>query len=529
MEYWLRHTRARKVKCDELKPVCIRCHSSGRTCDGYGIWGGGGNGYAERDCKKVKTYAPPLPKAYPVIALGFSEHQHLQRLRCRIEQGNVGLLGFDFWTKLVLPATWNELAVMHAVVALSSAHTSGQGHQHNPAKAKDESVTLEHYTRAINHLQPLLSGKDAKSAAVVLVTCLLFALLEYTRAHYRDATMHLANGLNVLKDLHRDCSQSVQDVLIIRPSQKHVIDRAIFQGFATLHVYANLFGDQTSNNALLLQLTETEMPPSMYSSLEEARDSLYKLIQGVLLISKNAETARTKVVPLFDGVRATALALEHLKSWRGAYEATRESLASQYGRKSVYYKLLLSYFYMAIIMCQSMHSTSEMVYEDYSEHFIAIIEHAIELWRHYTLKSASKTASIAIDVGWIPPLYYTAVKCRNSRIRTHAIRLLRSMPHREGAWDSKIAATVADKVRRLEEATFQRELEIALDELPSTLNEIQAGSPLEVNRFQDVHVELQEDNHVVITCTRSFNHNVQTVLRCKFDGKRWHDTALRYN
>lgn len=33
--------RIRKVKCDEGQPACERCTSTGRVCDGYGIWGGG--------------------------------------------------------------------------------------------------------------------------------------------------------------------------------------------------------------------------------------------------------------------------------------------------------------------------------------------------------------------------------------------------------------------------------------------------------------------------------------------------------
>ncbi|KAK3385315.1 hypothetical protein B0H63DRAFT_181546 [Podospora didyma] len=33
--------KTRKVKCDEGRPACVRCVSTGRACDGYGIWGGG--------------------------------------------------------------------------------------------------------------------------------------------------------------------------------------------------------------------------------------------------------------------------------------------------------------------------------------------------------------------------------------------------------------------------------------------------------------------------------------------------------
>ncbi|KAH8753266.1 hypothetical protein F5883DRAFT_574867 [Diaporthe sp. PMI_573] len=36
------HTcKIRRVKCDEGWPGCQRCLSTRRTCDGYGVWGGG--------------------------------------------------------------------------------------------------------------------------------------------------------------------------------------------------------------------------------------------------------------------------------------------------------------------------------------------------------------------------------------------------------------------------------------------------------------------------------------------------------
>src|SRR5206468_3020953 len=40
--------RTRKVKCDEGRPACLRCVTTGRVCDGYGLWGGGGNQYGQR-------------------------------------------------------------------------------------------------------------------------------------------------------------------------------------------------------------------------------------------------------------------------------------------------------------------------------------------------------------------------------------------------------------------------------------------------------------------------------------------------
>src|ERR1700761_9327607 len=40
--------KIRRVRCGEERPACRRCVATGRVCDGYGIWGGGGNKYEQR-------------------------------------------------------------------------------------------------------------------------------------------------------------------------------------------------------------------------------------------------------------------------------------------------------------------------------------------------------------------------------------------------------------------------------------------------------------------------------------------------
>ena len=108
-------TRARRVKCDEAKPVCSRCRSTGRTCEGYGLWGGGGNTYVERyggastnDTSLVSVQKPPT-KVLPV-----EELRHLQLYRIRIVHTTSGWFASKFWSSIVLPAASSEPAVLHA-------------------------------------------------------------------------------------------------------------------------------------------------------------------------------------------------------------------------------------------------------------------------------------------------------------------------------------------------------------------------------------------------------------------------------
>jgi hypothetical protein len=72
-------------------------------------------------------------------------------------------------------------------------------------------------------------------------------------------------------------------------------------------------------------------------------------------------------------------------------------------------------------------------------------------------------AKSIIDMGWTPPLYYTALKCRIHRVRLQAIRFLESSAHLEGMWDTQIAACVARKVMEVEEEGYYEQFEVIED------------------------------------------------------------------
>lgn len=67
------------------------------------------------------------------------------------------------------------------------------------------------------------------------------------------------------------------------------------------------------------------------------------------------------------------------------------------------------------------------------------------------------------DLGWIMPLYFTAIKCRHHRVRLQAIRLLEMSPHKEGIWDATMAASIAREVIQTEEEEFSAAVKLMDD------------------------------------------------------------------
>ena len=118
---------------------------------------------------------------------------------------------------------------------------------------------------------------------------------------------------------------------------------------------------------------------------------------------------------------------------------------------------------MASIMLTASLSTSELIYDSQTSLFLRLLQQCIDLRSISGPKvESNKTeedyedvkidmAHSIIDMGWISPLFYLATKCRISRVRNHAVRLLETTGHREGIWDSGVAGTVMRKVTEIEE------------------------------------------------------------------------------
>lgn len=114
--------------------------------------------------------------------------------------------------------------------------------------------------------------------------------------------------------------------------------------------------------------------------------------------------------------------------------------------------------------------------------------------------------NFTVDIGLIPPLYYTAIKCRVPSIRREAIGILHHVPHREAMWDALVVAAAAEKVVHLEEWDFYGEpgfspAEKVVSRAPESLS---LPSLPEAYRFEDVQLTVQDgtNNKGKVICRR---------------------------
>ena len=511
--------RIRKVKCDEGRPACHRCRSTGRACDGYGIWGGGESFYRNRQSvTALKDVPRPLPTV-SVFASGTEENEYFEWFKCRTASKLPGSFVSRFWDTLLFQASSNEPAVLHAVLALSSVHkrgtvdANGQTVPENGSN-EQESSTLKHYVKAISHLEPHFSRKDKASFRVALITCVTFIYLEFLRGHFSTAQNHLENGLKILREIHL-LSNGNDGILRWKPCLEST-DDWIVEAFSRLHLQVELFKHAYQHPCLYLQGASHKTQTLVFHSINEAWQQIGQLLNEVFYLTHLArqqgacEYVQNHLLLLEDQQRIRTELARSLDLYE-AFQKPLHGLRPFQEEKG--YQLLYTYHTMTSIMLATcLRPSDESAFDLHANQFLLLLRQLT------TLQTTASTISpvrampgdmsrSVVDMGWIPVLYYTAVKCRVHRIRLQAIRFLESTSHREGIWDAKTAACVARKVMQMEESDFYKDVDTADDfSLLSSPRPQDLALPIlpESYRIRDVEAVLSGDpmDRILLFCVQ---------------------------
>ncbi|KAI1824337.1 hypothetical protein F4861DRAFT_264971 [Xylaria intraflava] len=479
-----RTCKVRRVKCDEGRPACSRCVSTGRICEGYGIWGGGSNGIQSAGRVAVSPRADPYSVVHALPAslgkLSPEQEKYFQWFKQRTFTKLPLPFITEFWRTLILQACAAEPAILHASLALGSAHQTESfeaGAHEGPDMALDSRQTfmLREYGRAMRSLQPHFSSHDKGSIRIALSVCILFTFLENLRGRYVAANAHLHSGLRLIAEHYSPVDRLVNGVVTSAKSRGYV-DDWIIDTFVRLHVQAALLGQGLPNLLPELPVFPTTPIPKFFESAVQAAQHIDKLMLEILHLAERCSIAYSSVadptLPL--GYHETQSRLvEGLEQWLTAYNATTPANRGAFSPVGEFYiRVLRGYHTMAKILLNTCTwQASEEMYDLYTEDFNSLLERLVGIWKSHiarpvwhatpwTTGMPRKVSHSVGDKGWIPLLYFVAVKCRVHRIRTQAINLLKLTEHKEGIWDSRIAVLIAEEIVRLEEGDHYQGFEI---------------------------------------------------------------------
>ncbi|KAE8325653.1 hypothetical protein BDV39DRAFT_216346 [Aspergillus sergii] len=488
--------KIRRVKCDLSRPSCLKCLSTGRTCDGYSE--------LPLAVKPEKTeinsthYHNSCDNYHTCTTISASESKQwhskyhdlmLQNLgsfmilpvtgstqaeaMCFFKDISIKHLNeyrpCEPWRNTLMFFSQTVPSVRHAAMALALIHRNylecpSNGRVYQPPALKDrlpDKAPLLHYNRAIQLLLNLESDDSAAITAVTLLVCYLFTCFDHLVGDDVQAMKHLRGGMALSRNATlNSCTYG--------DAQSSGIQTVICQvtpQIRRLDMQASMFlVDRTPPN-----IQEISLSDSTCWSLDEAADHLQVLVAQVMrLRNTDQQMFPTGMMsPLPSSLKD--IVLGQLEMWLSLFENLLQQGSPS--ESDVATHLLVSLLRLqhtiAWILLRGYGPDGEMDYDNFLPQFQQCVALAGEVSAAHQRYSGSSRPTFTPEIGFIPVLYIIGAKCRHPKVRREVLTILRRQLIREASWDSISTARVVERVIEIEEgAAGEQQMVPYMEQIP---------------------------------------------------------------
>ncbi|KAI5461860.1 hypothetical protein BGZ63DRAFT_424714 [Mariannaea sp. PMI_226] len=447
--------KARRVKCDEAKPICRRCAIGGRKCE-YNTT------RAVPPSRNVITIYLPPAQSQPQF---FVNHRGLDYFHQNLAAKLDGQFDSTFWSKLVLQLSHSEPSIRHAVSAISVIYQDVESSLRHPAGYVNANPEAQQeWNTAVRSLSARIQVHP-NSNLVPLVCCLLFTCAEFLIGNIELSMIHVLNGFNILTALRANLKAAPAIGSNLSSNDLKSIEDHIVPMFSRLNVLCSLAGRETPSIH-----APTVQDDSPHEDLADSRQRLVKILDTCIRFigaaSSKAAMFQIDVDDLVEQVKLEA----RLDAWHDQLgELLEQMQAAGDLAKQDEFNLLLVHYKVIYIWIRVCTTAEETATDSYLSDFEELVHYAEQ-----TTKSGVGIAAplpLSFDIHILGPLYYTALKCRHPSTRRRALEMLRLAPRREGLWNAHHAYVTAKRVIELEEAQLNGQ------ELPDEASRVH-GLPL---------------------------------------------------
>ena len=342
---------------------------------------------------------------------------------------------------------------------------------------------ISQYNKAIRLLRRRLAC-ETHSAVVTLTLGVLFICIECLRGDLKEALAHIEAGAAIL-NMHL-----LQQTGIAQYPNIVSIEEALVDVFSRLSIQSSICGRHwaypSAERASYLQERSCETTP--FVTCQEARNALDVLMNDVYgLIREALPFKHGNCLSFPDELSAKRdVFLPRLCSWKLRLDSLLgincTILTAQDVRGFTMLRILHT---ITTIWASTALAFDETAWDDYLEHFRTIIsltesltgvagyESDAALLKPSPLREREQLNLhdiFTFEMGTMPVVYLTALKCRCPRARRQAVHLLSILrPRREGLWDSRQLIKIANRVIKLEEVGTRTS---------ATANKVECGQSL---------------------------------------------------
>lgn len=460
--------KKRKVKCDEAKPICGRCAAGGHTCQGYT------DPFISNDTRAVAR-ASRSPSTHSSVSSSFPPSRSISPLpldpvnlrafhyfSAELSPVLGAPLGKAFWETSVLRVSQSEPAVQQALTALSALYEHAQ-QSDQLASSPRSSLATRQYNKALATTAQRVAQGDGD--LVALITCILFLCFEFLQQNQVGAFSLLAKGANILHGLMRHGSTSPS-------SRTTLLLCSVLPVFERLALLSALFG--FSIPPFPRKWADTCFGkagvPTEFTTLEEAKIILYWRLVHIHDLMKRSQPYRDCVTTPDDNLKAMLVEQEQhmsaLETWRVNLDALstlvtdQEEDADLEAALRMYHAITQAWLSCAL-------QPLETAYDDHCSLFKAVVDQAEALSRS-TRGARARRPFFSFEMGVIPPLYMTVLKCRDPAIRARALNNLYQAPAQESLWTRVEAIRVAERALAVERQLAHGIMPGTFETLPTT-------------------------------------------------------------
>ncbi|GKZ18177.1 hypothetical protein AbraIFM66951_000350 [Aspergillus brasiliensis] len=451
-----RARRSRHIKCDETPNACRNCTSTGRKCDGY-------NHY-----RLPSRKTPPLSKPTKSLILSLPGLESDERRCLQFFEHNtipmlVGYADSEVWQRLVLQMCHREPAVCHAVVALSAFHEDYERSSMNlKSKSKPDHrhhhFALEQYNRSMAMLRRRIQSNDPQVRGITLMCCIVFVILELLEGDYTNAFAHLHQGLNILnthQPIHHQHALATERILA----------RA-FLHLKTPKAYWNGPDVVVTGHPPKGSVTEVAYENIPIDSIAEAKERLRLLMNNIFHFQSLCNLFfRGETDDPILTLSAKQRTLQHnltdftldLKTF---ISANKPNTSLWTLRETRSMDVILVHVATLTSMLGCCLDTTELGYDDFLPEFTRINDLCERIIASFVTEYGSyeNLPSMITDVGVLPSLFWTGVRCRDAEIREKSLQLLKVWPHREGFYDSYLIWNICRGLIAIEDEGRESEM-----------------------------------------------------------------------
>ncbi|RDW64484.1 Zn(II)2Cys6 transcription factor domain-containing protein [Aspergillus mulundensis] len=449
--------KARKIKCGEEKPFCLRCTKTGRDCQytdtAYGTFSSASAATTSTTVAATFALSPTPNRAWRERRAFAYYSQHAAPI--------LGGLDAEFWGTIVPRICHSEPAVWDAIISISSLFEN-----YTPSK----SITMHQdalgwYLRSVSAVRQQIE-RGVTDVFVGLISCVLFICIEALQGSAQEAIRLYHQGTQLALAL-RD-----QIVTGTVPASKGLLlEDTIVPIFARLSVLADNQSKATA--AVLLREIDRLLTPGLrFASLKAAREAIFVLTAETQLFQAACEEHHDSTNEFYvpDQMMAQQLAiLSRVRTWQEAFTALTSSLQARLDpmspQETTTIALLSTHYQMLYVIIVTCITRFKISTDSCLQNFQIIVEQS-RIALDASLRSNGTPPPFTFDIGVGVPLWFAVLRCADPLIRREAIALLAKSPQVQGFYPTTFGVSFAQAVIDVEEM-FARDIDIGATMSPA--------------------------------------------------------------